>query len=73
MQGWRGSSPGSLGQGQQVLALGHCRTSLDTVEELRTGRGLGAARSTWRPKGKWAVEKALGGFQVCNGLASSGC
>ena len=25
------------GQGRKVLALGHQRTSLDTVEELRTG------------------------------------
>ena len=28
------------GQGQQVLALGHHRTSLDTAEELRMGGGL---------------------------------
>ena len=46
LQGWRGSSLGSLGLTEskdEVLALGHHRTSLDPEEELRMGGGPGVA------------------------------
>jgi hypothetical protein len=58
--------PGPHGvQGQQVLALGHHRTSLNTEVELITCGDLGAAWSVPRPKGEGVGvggEKALGWF-----------
>lgn len=58
--------PGPCGaQGQQVLALGHCRRSLDAAEKLRTG-GSPEPQSALGLKGK-----GVGGEG--KSLVSSGC
>jgi hypothetical protein len=49
-------------QGQQILALGHHRTLLDTVEELRTGGGSGGGPVCPGQKGEGAGGEGAGWF-----------